>query len=148
MVRANYFILVLSVLAGCGGKSTESDADVDERAMASGASAPSEDGTGPQDEGETGSGGYTSGDRSEPSEQCAGGCPERSSCIDGKCRCEAGLTRCGDYCSALNTIWECGSCGHSCFTDSACIQGECVFTCANPNDPVCPDFRDDMSPPP
>lgn len=78
MMGANYFILMVTVLASCGGRSTESDAELDERTTANGASASDEDETGPQGRGETAAGGYASSemdDNSELSEGCAGGLP-------------------------------------------------------------------------
>lgn len=67
--------------------------------------------------------------------RCAGGtqcCT--GNCVDNKCACRTGLTRCGDSClNLLTNERNCGACGASCAAGRTCCNGRCADTNNNPN---------------
>jgi hypothetical protein len=55
---------------------------------------------------------------------CGRTCLDSEACVDGRCGCGEGESRCGKSCSSLqNDAENCGSCGHKC--KQFCEQGKC-----------------------
>jgi hypothetical protein len=59
-------------------------------------------------------------------------------CVDGKCACPKGRTRCGKRC--VNTATDeanCGKCGNACGDTSECVKGTCTRGAACEQDGEC-----------